>query len=247
MNGHYLTRESVVKSQLINTDDIYTVVSLGGETKTMTNTVRVFEYIDQSINHSVRSTGWRLQEATTFDPMPVAYGVTHDVLEHFEADDAGIEQEMQAFGSIYHIRIRGGWWKAHGSVAACKMLAWDMARFSFETNFTIKTCETRHSNRLDNFQMKAFPFYLEWLEKRHGINNSHPDMVKAILAFEQACHWMSVGYDRSLVRWKGHTPQAICNLFNRITDAVTNVMGAHGDLLKITFDTVSLNASVVKA
>jgi hypothetical protein len=213
----------------------------------MTNTVRVFEYIDQSINPAVRSTGWRLLEATTFDPMSVPYGVTHDVLEHFEANDEGIESEMLAFGSIYHIRVRGGWWAQHGSVAACKMLAWDMARFLFETGFTIKACETRHTKRLEAFQMEALPFYTEWLAMRHGIDNTHPDMIKALLAFEQACHWMSVGYDRSLSRWKGHTPKAICGLFNRITDAVGKVIGAHGDVIRITFDTISLNASVVKA
>lgn len=213
----------------------------------MTSTVRVFEYIDQTRNPAVRSTGWRLKEAETFDPMSVPYGVTHDVLEHFEANDEGIEQEMLAFGSIYHIRVRGGWWKQHGKIAACKMMAWDMARFLFETGFTIKACETRHTTRLDAFLIDALPFYMEWLAKRNGIDKSHPDMVKALLAFEQACHWMAVGYDRSLIRWKGHTPKKLCDLFNRITDAIGNVVGTHGDILKITFDTISLNASVVKA
>lgn len=126
------------------------------------------------------------------------------------------------------------------------MMAWDMARFLHETDFTIKVCDSGHTKRLDSFHVKALSFYMEWLTKRTGMDNTHPDMLKALRAFEQACHWMAVGYDRSLSRWKGHTPKALCELFNSITGKIEGVVGEHGSKLKVMFDTLSLSNSVVK-
>jgi hypothetical protein len=208
----------------------------------MATYIRSFEFIDREIDFTVKGTGWRMLDTPTFDPLNVAYGVVHDAIEHYEAGEEGIENEMMAFGSIYHIRVQGKWWDQFGmNVNANKMMAWDIARFLHELDFVIAPCPSKTSKALNDFCVEAFPHYVAQLAKHYSVEEHSDQMVRAMHAFQQACAWMSRGYARSLKRWHGNTPSALTDLFNSLTSLIERVTGKHGDLLKVSFDTKSLD------
>jgi len=212
----------------------------------MAKCVRRFTYIDSNVDTAQRYTGWQLENTPSFDPMAIAYGVTHDALEHHNAGEQGIENEMMAFGALYHIRVLGGWWtQFNTSFDPVRMVAWDMARFLSERQFEIQPCPKKPSRVLDAMLCRALEYFKEQLERYHGVGKDHTDYVKALHAFYSAGAWLSRGYTRSLKRWHGNTPVALCGMFNSITKKIEGVAyPKHGDTLEITFDTLNLNHSV---
>jgi hypothetical protein len=208
----------------------------------MATCIRSFEFIDREIDFTVKGTGWRMLDTPTFDPLNIAYGVVHDAVEHYEAGESGVENEMMAFGSIYHIRVQGKWWDQFGmNVNANKMMAWDIARFLHELNFVIAPCPSRASKELNDFCVEAFQHYTTQLISHYDVRPYSDQMIKAMYAFQEACAWMSVGYARSLERWHGNPPSALCSMFNSLSDLIDRVKGKHGDLLKVSFNTKSLD------
>lgn len=202
---------------------------------------RVFEYVENVVNNNGIHSGWRLRESPHFDPMAVPYGVVHDALEHHTPGEDGIENEMMAFGAIYHIRANGGWWNQFGTnVNVDKMMAWDIARFLHDRAFNILPCDETITKELNRFLVESFPLYLDRLESFHGITPGSPDYVKAMVAFYNAGAWLSKGYTRARKRWHDNSSMSLTGLFNTITDKVASVFGKCGDVLKIQFDTKTL-------
>lgn len=208
----------------------------------MATHIRSFEFIDENVDLTVKGSGWRLVNTPAFDPLNVGYGIAHDAIEHFQAGEEGIENEMMAFGSIYHIRILGGWWYQFGfNVNPPKMVAWDIARFLHEIDFNIKACDTKPSKTMNNFFVEGLQHYIEHLATKYNVPRQSDQMVKAIYAYQTACGWMTKGYTRSKKRWSGHTSEALTNMFNSVSNAIDRVKGVHGDMLKVIFDTKSLD------
>lgn len=212
----------------------------------MATCIRMFEYVDETKDLTVKGSGWRLIDTPNFDPMAVAYGVVHDALEHHEAGEQGIEAEMMAFGSIYHIRLRGNWWDQFGTnVNASRMMAWDIARFLHEQNFKIQKSPSKPSKKLNDFFVDSLDYYLDHLEKLYGIGKSSPKRIEAILAYESACGWISKGYTRSLKRWQGNPPSALASLFVSLTSMIEKVnVTKHMTKLMVKFNTKTLEHDV---
>lgn len=212
----------------------------------MEDCIRRFSYIDNNVDTSQRYKGWQLENTPNFDPMDVAYGVTHDALEHHNPGEEGIENEMMAFGALYHIRVLGGWWDQFNLAFDPEMMvAWDMARFLSERDYDIADNGAGLPPSIDAMLCRVLEHYKVRLATHHKVYKDNPDYVKALHAFRKAGSWLSEGYLRSLNRWKGHNPKQLCDLFNSITHGIERIMTPrHGDVLEIRFNTENLNHKV---
>lgn len=211
----------------------------------MTICVRTFKYINEAQDSTVKQSGWRLENTPDFDPMCLGYGVVHDAIEHYEEGEAGIENEMMAFGSIYHIRVQGKWWEQFGvGIDADKMMAWDIARFLHEQNFDVKPLPFKDDEidkALKKFFVAARAHYAERLINFHLI----PADTQTMEAFDSACAWMQLGYIRSVNRWNGRRPKVLTKFFNSLTKLVDNLnCTIHDSTLKVIFDTKTLDHQV---
>jgi hypothetical protein len=211
----------------------------------MTICTRIFNYVDETKDSTVKQSGWRLENTPTFDPMNLGYGVIHDAVEHHEAGESGIENEMMAFGAIFHIRVQGKWWDQFGvGIDAGKMMAWDIARFLYEQEFNITPygfASGVAGKPLSAFFVAAREHYIKRLYTFHEVTAGDAEL----LAYDNACQWLQAGYERSLNRWNGRKPVALTKFFNALSSLVDNLHSPkHMSTLKVIFDTKTLEHQV---
>jgi hypothetical protein len=211
--------------------------------------LRIFKYIDHksATMMGYSNGGWQFECMPTFDP-GVHYTVSHDALEHFTNKEGSIEQECLAFGSMYHIRVLGGYWHHPGSNYfgghEAEVLADEMSRFLYDANFNVKSVEQIIPEDMVGFCKEFKQCIISDLEQDNKIGDHNKEHIYK--AIDNAIKWMCKGVQRSFKRWHGHAPKELCELFMSIANKVSQHAHPYdGQRLYLNFDTQTLEHSVV--
>jgi len=210
---------------------------------------RTFDYVDAAIDRNAEWSGWRMTGMDHFDPGE-SFTLVHDALEHFTNNETTLEQEMMAFGSMFLIRVLGGWWHRENAYHAgreAEIMASEIIRFLAESGWKIesrKGCQIHEDMRdyvLDREAIQHEILANEYNEHRGWVSQAH-----AYNAYIQCMRWASKGYAKACKRWKDSRPYQLCDLFCGIQRKVEQYQkqGEHGDRMTIQWCNKSLEYRV---
>lgn len=215
----------------------------------MLRNVRIFEWVDETIDRNADWSGWRMKGMEHFDPGQ-SFTIAHDALEHFTADETTLEQEMMALGSMFLIRVLGGWWGRENSRWAGdegNIIADDVLRFLAERNWVVQErrgCSINEDMRDYVLDRETIQYKIE-MEDYHTNYDGYESPEQAYNLYIQCMRWISKGYAKARKRWGDNLPYQLCDLFCNIQRKVEEYKHAeHGDTLTIQFSCQSLEYKV---
>ena len=216
----------------------------------MLRNVRKFTWVTPEYDRNAEWAGWLMQgQEGNFDPMFEGYGVAHDVLEHFTDHDSGIEDEMMAFGSIFYIRVDGGY--SFNGYSGLKNLLYEIVTFLAENSFKIRPLhgcrinETVRDNTLALFDHDDIQgvlrdeLDLRCLPPTVTLSDAHNALLHAL-------RWVSKGYAKAKRRFGSWHSYHALGLFQGIADKVDHYreFAEAGDILTIRWCNKTLDFKV---
>jgi hypothetical protein len=169
--------------------------------------VRKFEYKEGETELSHGQWGW-IPKGMPFDPCFDSITMGHDVLEHFNQRDTGLDAEMMAFGAMLYLRVEPDYWNVFGvgrRVDPAQNIAADIGRFIMDDLFQEQHVSDpgrtyRLSDELEQvlFEMQQHVIS-EWKETD---NFTSAQFAEARQSLTNTVGWIRRGYRKAARRFK---------------------------------------------
>lgn len=149
--------------------------------------------------------------------------IAHDIVEHQNGLDAigCVADELQALGSVWHIRGQHGFPEQRSYFSPEYSLATDIAKCAMDLDNEDQRWQPRYGQyrTWEHYQDEAFDCILEEAKPLIRSGREHCEGFFDMQAYlENAKHLLRVGYRKSERRW-GERHDGL-DMFNRIRDAV---------------------------
>jgi hypothetical protein len=218
----------------------------------MAKHLRVFEYVDSDQDMQFEWSGWRLQGMEHFEPASASQVVAHDTLEHFHKHENGLHYEMMAFGSVVHIRARGGWWYRNQfwEGREIERLQVELLEFLMKDHFVIEDCNEELDEEIQRELLSEARIEEECSNGNTWDQSDFDEYYKPEFyeRFVTAMRWVSRGIRMAQKRWEGWTSHEVCDFFRLLSDTIENNRtikhAMHGDKLEIRFDNKTMDLSI---
>lgn len=188
--------------------------------------------------------GWIPKDNPTFNAS-AGLGVAHDAMEHFDLKAGTLEEEILAFGSIFYIRVVGGYFHNYtrSALTPADQLSGDLSRFAVDhfwrTNkgrvLSDPGIRPRHidgwEDELEETAVETIAQIRSDLDdaEYREFRRANPDF-KALLK-----RWIRRGYAMCAKKYQRVEPHRLSDTFADIERSVEEIKYAeHGDELSVT-------------
>ena len=191
--------------------------------------------------------GWKPAKIPEFN-VTSAFGIAHDVLEHFSDSDASIEGEFLAFGAMLYMRAEGDYWanaKQSFNPDPAYQMAGDVAEFMRQKGHELR--RPGRTNRLDDDLEGVIARIKDNALKEIKSEEDEEDWNRFSYEryMDNAIGWMRKGYRKAAKRWDINHSYRRVGLFYELEQRLEKVRGGdYGETLVVSINKKNLDVRV---